>query len=107
MTYALASSIYRFTLMVSIAFMLSGRFFFFGAALAAWVVAVQLLLPGWKFVRFMARQAPGRRLRVASVSSLLCLAFVGLLGWLPLRGRRGLHGTGNDRGTWRSAVPLR
>ncbi len=82
--YAIASTSYRLVLMIGIAYMLSGRFFFFGVALALWVVAMQLALPAWKLLRFLAAQTGARRARALAVSCVLaCVAF-GLLGWLPV-----------------------
>lgn len=82
--YAIASNTYRLMLMIGIAYMLSGRFFFFGVALAIWIVAMQLALPAWKLLRFLAGQTGARRVRTLAVSCTLgCVAF-GLLGWLPV-----------------------
>ena len=82
--YAITSTAYRLMLMISIAYMLSGRLFFFGVALAIWIVAMQLVLPSWKLLRFLAEQTGARRARALAVSSALACVTVGLLGWLPV-----------------------
>ena len=82
--YAIASTAYRLMLMISIAYMLSGRFFFFGVALAAWIVFMQLAVPAWKLLSFLAAQHGARRARALAVSGVLACLAVGLLGWLPV-----------------------
>ena len=73
--YALISGPYRIVLMLSIAYMLSDQYFVFGLTLAAWVVAVQLLLPGWRIALFIADTIRCGRWRASLAGiSLLCLA---------------------------------
>lgn len=45
LSYALLSNVYRFFLMMSIAWMLSDRYFLFGVSLAVFIVVTSLLLP--------------------------------------------------------------
>ena len=55
-SYALLSITYRIGLMLSIAFMLSGQFFFLGMALACWIMVTLIGLPVWRFLRFVVAE---------------------------------------------------
>ncbi len=82
--YGVLSSGYRLALMLGIAWMLSGEYFFFGMALASWVVVTCLLVPGYRFVQFLRRDGHQAKL----VSVLLCgtvmSTLLGAFVWLPL-----------------------
>ena len=65
LSYAALAGIYRIALMASIAWMLSGRYFLFGLALAFFVVLTSLLLPAYKVVRNLYLDRQLTRLRVA------------------------------------------
>ena len=70
--YGLLASTYRIVLMLTIAFMLSDDFFFFGVALAAWVVVMLVGKPLWQFLRFLVAGSGGSRIRDALVTGALC-----------------------------------
>ena len=82
--YAIGAASYRLVLTLLIAYMVAGRFFFFGVALAIWVIAVQLFAPLWRLLVYLRRQPRPRHLRVASVASLCVVAVAALLGAVPL-----------------------
>ena len=83
--YGIASSAYRVALMLGIAWMLSGRWFFFGALLAAYAVVTALLLPAWRLVAFVHALPSSARTRAvaASLLSILALAAFAMLVPLP------------------------
>ena len=82
--YGLASTLYRVALILAIAWMLSGEYFFFGLLLALWAIGTQILIPGWRFVRFLHRQTADRRPRALLVSLALGLTLGALVTWLPM-----------------------
>ncbi|MGI9328125.1 MAG: HlyD family efflux transporter periplasmic adaptor subunit [Pseudomonadales bacterium] len=82
--YGLLSSCYRIGLMLTIAYMLSSQFFFFGVALALWVMATLILLPAWRFLRFLAQQQGSARLRATAISGGLLSLLLTALFWVPV-----------------------
>jgi len=83
-TYGILSSLYRFVLMLSIAYLLSGKFFFFGAALAIWVIFSLLVLPCWQFGHFLLNDAATNKLRAILIASATVAALASALVLIPL-----------------------
>lgn len=82
--YALLSITYRIGLMLTIAFMLSGQFFFFGIALACWIMVTLIGLPVWRFLRFVIAETRLAHARPALITAGLAGLFVSALVWLPV-----------------------
>ncbi len=80
--YGVLSSIYRTLLMLSIAWMLSDRWFFIGVMLALVVVALSIVLPVWRALCVLIRDplfhSPRALMLAGAVPVLLILSAVGL-----------------------------
>lgn len=84
LAYGVLSGVYRVVLMLSIAWMLSKKFFFFGILLAMWIVATTLLIPIWRFSQLILAQNHNTRSRALGVSSAIAMILVVVLGLIPM-----------------------
>jgi len=84
LSYGVLSASYRFILMLSIAWMLSKKFFFFGVMLALWIIATTIVMPTWRFTQFILAQHHSKRTRAIGVSSAAVIASGLFLGLIPL-----------------------
>ncbi|MCB1761077.1 MAG: peptidase M50 [Gammaproteobacteria bacterium] len=84
--YGLAAFCYRLTILVVIVLFLIEQYLVIGVALACWAVMMQLLLPLWRSLRFLAA-APtmaGRRLRGSGALTLGVSVLAAVLLYLPV-----------------------
>jgi putative peptide zinc metalloprotease protein len=67
--------------------LLAKKYLFIGVALGLWAVTMQLLLPLYRALKFLATgpMLAGRRMRAVSVSGLMLLLMVSVLMGLPVR----------------------
>lgn len=82
--YGVLSATYRTLLMLSIAWMLSDRWFFLGTLLAGVVFFLVLLLPAWRAVSTLISDPVYRSGRSASLVGALPLLLIMLALWLPV-----------------------
>jgi len=83
-SYAVLSTVYRLGLMLTIAYMLSGQFFFFGVVLAAWIAIMLIGLPVWRFLRFLLTESSVSRPRPLLISGACCALCLTVLFGLPV-----------------------
>jgi len=84
LSYGVLSASYRFILMLSIAWMLSKKFFFFGVMLALWIIATTIVMPTWRFSQFLLAQHHSKRARAIGISSAGIAATVLFMSLVPL-----------------------
>lgn len=83
--YSLASLGYRLMLLWIVCVYLTEKFFVLGVLLALWMVALQILFPLYKALRFVASARLGRKRQKAMLISLAILTSgLTLLGLVPL-----------------------
>ncbi|ASJ73796.1 M50 family metallopeptidase [Granulosicoccus antarcticus] len=82
--YGVLSVIYRTLLMLSIAWMLSDRWFFLGVLLASVVLILVLILPVWKAISALIKDPVYRSGRSALLAGVVPLLLVMMLFWLPV-----------------------
>jgi len=83
-SYAASAGVYRIVLMVSIAWMLSGRYFLFGVALALFVLFTSVLLPLYKMFRGLYSEPRLGRLRVTAWTVGAPALLLGAALFIPL-----------------------
>ena len=83
-SYGVLSFLYRFILMLTIAYLLSGQFFFFGTALAIWVIFTLLIKPSWQYLRFLQNETADHKPRAILISSATAAALLSVLVLVPL-----------------------
>lgn len=84
--YAVAAAAYRLSIMMTIALLVAGKFFFVGIALAMISVATTLVMPIMKGVRFVMHSPALQRTRRRAilVSSAFTLAMILLIAAMPV-----------------------
>ncbi|ASJ70628.1 M50 family metallopeptidase [Granulosicoccus antarcticus] len=82
--YGLLSSTYKLAIMFAIALMLSEKFFFFGTAMAIWVVVSLVGLPLWKLLKFVAVTPQSSRPRAIVVTASFFVLSAMTVTYLPL-----------------------
>ena len=82
--YGILSSIYRLGLMLTIAWMLSGQYFFFGILLAFWVLLTLLVLPSYRLAHFLLRDGHQAKPTALLLISISLVALLITVTWLPL-----------------------
>lgn len=84
--YALATFVYRIFIMLFILGMVLDRFFAAGVMLATWMIAVQIILPGLRYVKQLSgsAQMPQHRQRVYGVFATLGLVLLLTLFIVPV-----------------------
>ena len=83
-SYGTLSTLYRIGLMIGIAFMLSGKFFFFGMALAVWIAVTVVGQPLLNFMRFLLTQPKSSQARVTTVTLTVTGILVVCIGFVPI-----------------------
>jgi putative peptide zinc metalloprotease protein len=71
LAYALASFAYRIWISFRIILFVAGKFFFIGILLAAWAVAMMLVMPAWRVAYFLAKDTRMQRKRSRVLISVL------------------------------------
>lgn len=84
--YALASMIYRIFISIRIVLFVAGQFFFIGIILAAWSVALMVVMPVWKVGVYLIKDGymQRKRMRIFLAVVLPCLILGGLFAALPV-----------------------
>lgn len=82
--YGLFSNVYKLTIMLVIAMMLSEKFFFFGVLMALWVLAVMVGLPIYRLLKFIARAPQPSRMRTVMVTSGLTAVIIVIVAFIPM-----------------------
>lgn len=82
--YGLFSAIYRTGLMLSIAWMLSDRWFFLGVMLAALVVILSIVLPVWRALSALIKDPVYRSGRAVLLAWAMPLLLLMMALWLPM-----------------------
>ena len=83
-SYGVLSAIYRTVLMLSIAWMLSERWFLLGVVLAIWILFVALVLPGWRMLSALVRDPVYRSGRSVVFAGVTPLLIIMIALWLPV-----------------------
>ena len=83
-TYGVCSAIYRTLLMLSIAWVLSGRWFLLGVMLACLVVVMIILLPLWRMLSALMKDPVYRSRRAVLLAGAMPALLIILAAWLPL-----------------------
>jgi len=83
-SYGLSSSIYRTLLLLSIAWMLSDRWYFIGVLLAVFAIFAALVQPIWRGLLALVRDPVYRTFRAASVTLMIPLLILSMIFMLPL-----------------------
>ena len=76
-SYGVLSTLYRIGLMLGIAYMLSDEYFFFGAALALWVLISLVGMPLWRLIVFLTNLPQAKHTR-AWISMVVVVTVVSL-----------------------------
>jgi len=84
LAYAVLSVSYRGFLMLSIAWMLSGQYFFFGVMLAAYVIFSLLVKPFLQFIQYFNSLPPSERSGSTMPSLAIAMLFVVVLFVIPV-----------------------
>lgn len=82
--YGVCSATYRTLLMLSIAWMLSERWFFVGAMLAIVALVLTIVLPGWRMLSALIQDPVYRSRRTVVLAGAVPLAMFTIIIWLPL-----------------------
>ena len=84
--YSIASLLYRLSMLWFICIYVTEKYFTIGVLLAAWLVAVQLLVPLYKAIRFVITSPVlGKsRNKAAMTTAALGLMAIGLVGFMPI-----------------------
>lgn len=82
--YGLSATLYRIVLMLTIATVLSERFFLFGLLLSAWILYTLVLAPLVSAIRFLATQRRSVRLRGALIGGAITTVFATAATAMPL-----------------------
>ncbi|MEM7219165.1 MAG: hypothetical protein AAF515_12430 [Pseudomonadota bacterium] len=82
--YCTLATVYRFALMLGIAYWLSGEFFFIGVLLGLWVLFNLFVRPAVRFVRFLSRQRGSGRVRASGAAALIAATAWALVIYVPL-----------------------
>jgi len=83
-SYGVTSALYRTLLMLSIAWMLSDRWFFLGTLIAVFVVILAILLPSWRLLSALLSDPVYRSGRAVSMVTAIAFFVVTATFWLPL-----------------------
>lgn len=83
-TYGVCSAIYRTLLMLSIAWMVSDRWFFLGIMLAFIVLVHAIVVPVWRMLSALIKDPIYRSGRAALLAGAVPLLLVTIAIWLPL-----------------------
>jgi putative peptide zinc metalloprotease protein len=83
--YGIAAFVYRLIIMFAIALFVAGKFFIVGVLLAIWALVMQLVMPLWKHIAFLLRDARlnDLRVRALSINAFGISAVAGLLLFMP------------------------
>lgn len=84
--YSIASLLYRLSILWFICVYVTDKFFSIGVLLALWMVAVQLVLPAYKALRFVIKSPSltKKRQRASITALAVALLAIGLLGFMPV-----------------------
>ena len=82
--YGILSNLYRFILMLSIAWILSGKYFIFGSALAAWIVVSMIVLPIGRLLKFIASETSEKNSRPFLISMGSLASVFAFVAFLPM-----------------------
>jgi putative peptide zinc metalloprotease protein len=83
-SYGISSAIYRTGLMLTIAWMISDRWFLLGIALALFVLFQAVMLPVWRAARVLLRDEELRGVRAKSLAIGVPSVIIAVLMFLPL-----------------------
>lgn len=82
--YGVLSAIYRTLLMLSIAWMLSERWFLLGAALAIFILIVSLIMPVWRTGSALIKDSVYRSGRSVLLAGAVPLLLIMMFLWVPI-----------------------
>lgn len=82
--YGVCSAVYRTLLMLSIAWMVSDRWFFLGVLLALFVFAQTIVVPVWRMLSVLIKDPIFRSARAALLAGAVPLLLLAILLWLPV-----------------------
>jgi len=82
--YGISSSVYRTLLLLSIAWMLSDRWFFIGVLLAAFAIFAAVIQPVWRALLALVRDPVYRSFRAATMTLMIPLLILGGAFMLPV-----------------------
>jgi putative peptide zinc metalloprotease protein len=84
--YSIASLLYRLSILWFICVYVTEKYFSLGVVLALWLVAIQILLPIYKAIRFIIKNPSlGKKRSKAAIATIsLGAVTLGLLGFMPI-----------------------
>ncbi|MBT8446492.1 MAG: peptidase M50, partial [Gammaproteobacteria bacterium] len=87
--YGVAAFLYRMVISFTIALFVAGKFFFIGVLLALWSMAMMLVWPLAKRLRYLAAspKLARRRPRALAITGLAVVLVAGLVGFVPVPSR--------------------
>ena len=83
-SYGFCSAIYRTVLMLSIAWVLSDRWFFLGAMLAVFALIIAIIVPAWRMLSALVKDPVFHTARSAITVGVLPFMLIATTMWLPL-----------------------
>ena len=91
-TYGVTSALYRTLLMLSIAWMLSDRWFFLGSLIALFVVFLAVVLPTWRMLSALYKDPVYRTRRSIAVAGAIPVFMAAAAFWVPFPHANVVHG---------------
>ncbi|MGB5260441.1 MAG: hypothetical protein WBO34_07965 [Gammaproteobacteria bacterium] len=84
--YGIAAFVYRLLIMFAIVLFVASKFFIIGVLLAIWALVLQLVMPIWRHIAFLLRDArlSETRVRALSVNAFGLSSVAGILLFMPV-----------------------
>ena len=82
--YGIASSVYRVGLMLFIAFLISGKYFFFGVILSLWILVAMIFKPIFQFGGYLLAESDAHRWKAVTGTSVIVALLVVFLTVIPV-----------------------